>query len=619
MAKSSRTQEQEKEDSCISCCCFAKYIFAPFILLFMAFKIYVLGMIAAYIERLGRGVFCGLCVCCSCTYKDRNFPHDHRSIGILKGKSGVELDKQVFPCNASIGTSASMTGQTVDVLHRWESAGVKPCSLSSVLRGFLAAARVSEPDENSSVFWLTPRAPHWGHLLDGYTPGERQAGRSIRLQIQGHRTTFRRYDKHRAWNPLCCGKFNLEQERIKEGQDSQTLIMPHHEHLGGRGAEGRGPGRIKQDQADPPSGSRVACQIAELGALHLCIFDPAADGRPLFAKPQGDEAWVMLLEKAMAKFMGKDYASLDGNLMIKALEVLTGDFVCLFRLGDVRDAKSRGKQRHQQLWTRLELSRGPPPKDAAPGDDLRLVYAQDEPFNHDLMFRSIKWELRHGSTIGASNAGGRDTQSIHGIVQGHAYSIIRAEEADDKRFLRLRNPWGTFEWTGSWSDKSPLWERNPKVKSALDFNPTSDGSFWQAGSAGWLGGAGGSLSMSSGSARGWCGFSVVVLHTIGWSGRTLSTTSTPLRSTGFDHVVIDIHEVLVLLPGLQGAVLRPQDPVVCLRELVGDPGPGLWTLTLASHPGPDGPWPAWNTASMGSAPRCAPQWTVCLTPLELAP
>ncbi|EFJ48381.1 jordan transposition protein-like protein [Volvox carteri f. nagariensis] len=44
---------------------------------------------------------------------------------------------------------------------------------------------------------------------------------------------------------------------------------------------------------------------------------------------------------------------------------------------------------------------------------------------------------------------------------------------------------------------------------------TVESLFCKAGSAGWLGGAGGSLSMSSGSARGWCGFFVVVLHMTG--------------------------------------------------------------------------------------------------------
>lgn len=42
------------------------------------------------------------------------------------------------------------------------------------------------------------------------------------------------------------------------------------------------------------------------------------------------------------RLQGGNYASLDGNLMIKALEMLTGDFVCMFRLGDTRVRRGEG-------------------------------------------------------------------------------------------------------------------------------------------------------------------------------------------------------------------------------------------------------------------------------------
>jgi hypothetical protein len=48
-------------------------------------------------------------------------------------------------------------------------------------------------------------------------------------------------------------------------------------------------------------------------------------------------------------------------------------------------------------------------------------------------------------------------------MTGHAYGLIDAFELKDPnmvnprkthRILRVRNPWGTMEWKGKWSDKS---------------------------------------------------------------------------------------------------------------------------------------------------------------------
>ena len=38
-----------------------------------------------------------------------------------------------------------------------------------------------------------------------------------------------------------------------------------------------------------------------------------------------------------------------------------------------------------------------------------------------------------------------------GVIEGHAYSIMRAREVDGKRLCLLRNPWGIVEWNGPWS------------------------------------------------------------------------------------------------------------------------------------------------------------------------
>lgn len=45
-----------------------------------------------------------------------------------------------------------------------------------------------------------------------------------------------------------------------------------------------------------------------------------------------------------------------------------------------------------------------------------------------------------------------------GLVAGHAYSILDVQQPrDDLQLLKIRNPWGNFEWQGDWGDNSSLW------------------------------------------------------------------------------------------------------------------------------------------------------------------
>jgi calpain-15 len=65
------------------------------------------------------------------------------------------------------------------------------------------------------------------------------------------------------------------------------------------------------------------------------------------------------------------------------------------------------------------------------------------------------------------------------MVNGHAYSILDARDILDgkERLVKLRNPWGTFEWSGNYSDDSSKWTDD--LKKELELKPDEkDGIFW---------------------------------------------------------------------------------------------------------------------------------------------
>ena len=66
---------------------------------------------------------------------------------------------------------------------------------------------------------------------------------------------------------------------------------------------------------------------------------------------------------------------------------------------------------------------------------------------------------------------GESKDEYKGLVAGHAYSVLDARSFKNGsgrlNLLQLRNPWGSFEWKGAWSDNAPEWNKFPKVKSLI--------------------------------------------------------------------------------------------------------------------------------------------------------
>ena len=85
---------------------------------------------------------------------------------------------------------------------------------------------------------------------------------------------------------------------------------------------------------------------------------------------------------------------------------------------------------------------------------------------------------RQSLLAASAGQGADDSHSDRGIVQGHAYTVLRLKAVEGFRFVRFRNPWGKFEWDGAWSDASPLWTQHPRVAVKLRQEAVDDGAFW---------------------------------------------------------------------------------------------------------------------------------------------
>jgi len=212
------------------------------------------------------------------------------------------------------------------------------------------------------------------------------------------------------------------------------------------------------------------------------------NGEPLMTKPQDHEMWVLLLEKAFAKWFGS-YAQIQGAYcMVAFMLLLDCKAPCtvftqsmsgqppfnenLYHEVDakLKDAKNRnsvglaprGQLSSAQVWERLKIA------DAS---------------NHVM----AAWTSKDPDVATGRGASGEIIAS-DGIVKGHAYSLISAKEVrrDDtgamQRVVQLRNPWGAnpaAEYHGELADDWSGWAQNPNMKrELLGAEGKLDGMFW---------------------------------------------------------------------------------------------------------------------------------------------
>ena len=218
-------------------------------------------------------------------------------------------------------------------------------------------------------------------------------------------------------------------------------------------------GATPQSYTRLAANGRYCIRFFRDGAWHSTIIDDllpclvvqkSGARRPLFAKgaPDGGHAggrpsafWAPLVEKAYAKTFGEGaYAGIVPGKIGDAMVDLTGG--CVLHEHPQRDKKPKA------------------------------------PF-----FERAAHALADGALLAtsASTPEAQKSARQHGLMSGHAYAIVRVCTLRDGEtshsLLRLRNPWGSFEWSGAWADTDARW--TAERRAAVDF-AMEGGCFWMA-------------------------------------------------------------------------------------------------------------------------------------------
>lgn len=173
-------------------------------------------------------------------------------------------------------------------------------------------------------------------------------------------------------------------------------------------------------------------------------------GGPIFARAHGSEFWACILEKAYAKIYN-GYGNLAGGHEVHAMMDFSGYPSFYLPVGGYRDSKHNMDETWSQLLTFTK--NGLPMTCGTPGE------------------RSWK-----GKGINPNKA-----KYTAGVYYGHAYTLLGAKEAtvDGKnlKLVNVRNPWGSGEWKGNFSDHDV---EGWTVEAKKAFNPVfaQDGAFW---------------------------------------------------------------------------------------------------------------------------------------------
>eukprot|EP00931_Biecheleriopsis_adriatica_P070206 TRINITY_DN43995_c0_g1_i1.p1 TRINITY_DN43995_c0_g1~~TRINITY_DN43995_c0_g1_i1.p1 ORF type:complete len:477 (-),score=73.51 TRINITY_DN43995_c0_g1_i1:116-1450(-) len=220
---------------------------------------------------------------------------------------------------------------------------------------------------------------------------------------------------------------------------------------------------------------RIPCTLTDRGL------------QPIFCRPNGEELWALLLEKAVAKFIGS-YGRLALGNPLWAFQAFTGQS----RVLEYRKLEDGVTFRRMIMNVPQQIAIG------GAKNPRMSWFNWPEPCTCETegLWQKIEKRLQEGNNALACMIGGTDSPKYleNDLVSRHLYSllgvwVVSLADGSSEQLVKLRNPYahGQKAFSGDWGPASEKWEAEPGVCEQLDgYKPAANGVFFMT-YAEWVG------------------------------------------------------------------------------------------------------------------------------------
>ena len=110
------------------------------------------------------------------------------------------------------------------------------------------------------------------------------------------------------------------------------------------------------------------------------------------------------------------------------------------------------------------------------------IHSNNDKNNSEQMFKFIDNCNKKCFVMAASiNGNTMEKARKDGLIERHAYSLLRVYEDEKFKLVQLRNPWGnSHESNLDWCDSSNKWKEYPQIAQKVNWTNDPDGLFWMS-------------------------------------------------------------------------------------------------------------------------------------------